>query len=107
MPIHLAGTGRILRKGSKKVRPSPTVVTFGSPIRAEDGEDTRRLGTRIERAVAALADEHVTDWYQARTRAHAAGTPDLTGPDAPSWRRAWALGDRGPRRRRRSTWPER
>jgi 1-acyl-sn-glycerol-3-phosphate acyltransferase len=107
VPVHLAGTGRILRKGSKRLRPSPTVVTFGDPIRAGDGEDTRRLAARIEAAVASLADEHVTDWYQARTRAHAAATPSLSGPDGPSWRRAWALGDRGPRRRRRASWPER
>ena len=107
VPIHLAGTGRILRKGSKRLRPSPTVVTFGDPIRAGEGEDTRRLAARIEASVASLADEHVTDWYQARKRAHAAASPSLTGPDAPSWRRAWALGDRGPRRRRRASWPER
>jgi 1-acyl-sn-glycerol-3-phosphate acyltransferase len=107
VPIHIAGTDRILRKGSKRIRPSPTAVTFGAPIRPEGDEDTRRLATRIESAVAALADEHVSDWYQARTRAHAASSPALTGPDAPSWRRAWALGDRGPRRRRRSSWPER
>ena len=48
VPIHLAGTGRILRKGTKRLRPSPTVVTFGQPLRAIDGEDTRRLATRIE-----------------------------------------------------------
>ncbi len=107
VPIHLAGTGRILRKGSKRLRPSPTVVTFGHPIRAREGEDTRRLGARIETAVAGLADETITDWYDARKRAHAADTPALSGPDAPSWRRAWALGDRGPRRRRRTSWPER
>ena len=107
VPVHLAGTGRILRKGSKRLRPSPTVVTFGDPLRPREGEDTRRLASRIEDAVASLADEHVTDWYQARTRAHAHATPALTGPEAVSWRRAWALGDRGPRRRRRSSWPER
>ncbi|MGK2928616.1 MAG: lysophospholipid acyltransferase family protein [Acidimicrobiales bacterium] len=107
VPIHLAGTGRILRKGSKRLRPSPTAITFGTPIRAGENEDTRRLAVRIEHAVASLADEHVTDWYQARTRAHASDTPELSGPTGPSWRRAWALGDRGPRRRRRATWPER
>ncbi len=106
VPIHLAGTGRILRKGSKRLRPSPTVVTFGAPIRAGEDEDTRRLATRIEQAVASLADEHITDWYQARRRVHARDTPPLSGPDGPSWRRAWALGDRGPRRRRKAAWPD-
>ena len=107
VPVHLAGTGRILRKGSKRLRPSPTAVTFGDPLRPMEGEDTRRLAARIESAVAALADEYVTDWYQARQRAHSDDTPSLTGPDAPSWRRAWALGERGPRRRSRAAWPER
>ena len=107
VPIHLAGTDRILRKGSKKLRPGPTTVTFGDPIRAEEGEDTRRLATRIEAAVAALADEHTSDWYSARVRAHAGQTPDLGGPDGPGWRRAWALGDRSPRKRRKPTWPAR
>lgn len=105
IPIHVEGTGRILRKGSKKLTPSPTAITFGSPIRVAEGEDTRRLATRIEAAVAALADEHTTNWYEARKRAHAAQTPDLGGPDAPSWRRQWALGNRGPKRRRRASWP--
>lgn len=107
VPVHLAGTGRILRKGSARLRPSPTVVTFGAPIRAGEGEDTRRLAARIETAVAHLADEHVTDFYQARRRAHAGDTPTLSGPDAPNWRRAWALGKRGPRRRGRQSWPGR
>ncbi|HSP03239.1 MAG TPA: lysophospholipid acyltransferase family protein [Acidimicrobiales bacterium] len=105
VPIHLSGTDRILPKGAKKLRPGPTMVTFGDPIRAEEGEDTRRLATRIEAAVAALADEHTSDWYSARVRAHTGDTPGLGGPDGPSWRRAWALGDRSPRRRRKPTWP--
>lgn len=107
VPIHLAGTGRILRKGTKRLRPSPTVVTFGSALYAGPDEDTRALGARIEAAVAALADEHVTDWYQARQRAHSADSPSLSGPAGSDWRRAWALGERGPRKRRRASWPER
>lgn len=106
VPMYLAGTGRILRKGSKRLRPGPTSVVFGDPLRAEPGEDTRRLAARIEAAVAALADEHMSDWYTARRRAHAGQTPPLSGPDAPSWRRAWALGDRTPRKRRRPAWPD-
>lgn len=105
VPIHLSGTDRILPKGAKRLRPGPTTVTFGDPIRAEEGEDTRRLATRIEAAVAALADEHTSDWYAARVRAHTGETPGLGGPDGPSWRRAWALGERSPRRRRKPTWP--
>jgi len=107
VPIHLAGTERILPKGAKRLKPGPVTVTFGDPLRAEEGEDTRRLAARIEAAVAALADEHTSDWYTARVRAHAGATPGLGGPEAASWRRAWALGDRSPRKRRRPTWPER
>ncbi|HEU5083218.1 MAG TPA: lysophospholipid acyltransferase family protein [Acidimicrobiales bacterium] len=107
VPIHLAGTDRILPKGAKKLKPGPTTVTFGDPLRAEEGEDTRRLAARIEAAVAALADEHTSDWYQARTRAHAGKTPGLGGPEVASWRRAWALGDRAQRKRRKPAWPPR
>lgn len=106
VPIHLVGTGRILRKGRILPRPSPTTVTFGAPIRPEDGEDSRRFAARIEQAVTVLADEAATDWWQARRRAHAGTSPGLTGPDAGAWRRLWALGDRsGPTRRRTRAWP--
>jgi hypothetical protein len=60
-------------------------------------------------AVAALADEASTDWYTARLRSHQGDTPTLSGPEAPSWRRAWALGDREPKRRRvhrDKPWPD-
>jgi len=53
--------------------------------------------------VAALADEVTTDWWQARHRVHTGTTPTLTGPDAASWRRAWALSHRSKPRARR--WP--
>jgi hypothetical protein len=106
VPVHLEGTGRILRKGRTLPRPATTRVTFGAPIRP-DGLDARRFAVVIEDAVAALADEAATDWWQARRRAHAGTTPPLTGPDAPGWRRAWALGDPSRRRRRqRRRWPE-
>lgn len=108
VPIHLSGTERILPKGAKRLKPGPVTITFGDPLRAEEGEDTRRLAARIEAAVAALADERSSDWYSARVRAHAGRTPGLAGPDAGAWRRAWALGDRSRAdRRRRPTWPDR
>jgi 1-acyl-sn-glycerol-3-phosphate acyltransferase len=107
IPVHLEGTGRILRKGKKTPQRSRTRVTFGPPLWPGEGDDSRRMAVRIERAVAALADESATDWYSARQRAHAATTPSLGGPDLAGWRRAWALGDRGPKRRRttKRTWP--
>ena len=87
-----------------RLRTLPTVhVTFGAPIRPADGDDARSFGTRIEAAVATLADERATDWT-ARRRAAAGDTPVLTGPDAPSWRRTWAL-DESRRRRAEHRWP--
>jgi 1-acyl-sn-glycerol-3-phosphate acyltransferase len=82
-------------------------VTDGVPLLPTDGESAARYAERIERAVAELADEATTDWWSARRRAAAGATPGLTGPDAPSWRRAWALGDRSRKRRRQTRpWPE-
>jgi 1-acyl-sn-glycerol-3-phosphate acyltransferase len=107
VPIYLAGTGRILRKGKTRPTPSTATVSFGTPLCPDDGEDARRFAVRIEQAVAVLADESTTNWWSARQRAHAGTTPSLTGPDAGSWRRAWALGDPSRRRRReRRRWPE-
>jgi 1-acyl-sn-glycerol-3-phosphate acyltransferase len=111
VPVHLEGTGRIMRKGSKRLHRSTTRITFGKPLwpDRDAGDDSRRMAVRIERAVAALADEANSDWYTARLRAHHDATPALSGPEAPSaWRRAWALGDRGPKRRRatKRRWPD-
>jgi 1-acyl-sn-glycerol-3-phosphate acyltransferase len=110
VPVHIEGTGRILAKGSKALRPGRTRVTFGRPLRPGPDESSRRFATRLEGEVAALADEVAGDWYQARRRAHAGKTTGLTGPDVGAWRRTWALGDRrSPRRRTtgrsRRTWP--
>jgi 1-acyl-sn-glycerol-3-phosphate acyltransferase len=107
VPIHIDGTGRILRKGRRLPSPSTARVTFGPPLVPGPDDDSRRFGVAVERAVAALADEATTDWWSARRRAHAAETPQLLGPDAPAWRRAWALGDPDRKRtRQRRRWPE-
>jgi hypothetical protein len=106
VPIYLEGTNRILPKGQRRLRPQRTTIVFGDPLWPQEGEDSRRLAARLEEAGASLADEATTDWWQARRRAHEGSTPALTGPEAPSWRRAWALGDTSRRRRRRRTWPD-
>jgi len=109
VPVHLEGTGRVLGRGDKRPRPARTRVTFGRPMYPDEGEDARRFATRIEMAVAELADEATTDWWSARRRAAVGATPSLTGPDAPGWRRTWALGDRRGRGRGRSVrraWPK-
>jgi 1-acyl-sn-glycerol-3-phosphate acyltransferase len=111
VPVHLDGTGAILGRGMKVPKRGRTIVTFGAPIVAADGEDARRYGDRIEQAVAALGDEAVSDWWSARRRAAAGTTPSLTGPASTGWRRAWALGRHrakgraGVRRRQRRPWP--
>ena len=106
VPIHLQGTGRILRKGRTLPRPSRTTVTFGDPLTADHDESDRAFAVRLQAAVAALGDEATSDWYQARIRAHAGTSPGLTGPDVGAWRRAWALGDRDrSSQRRRRRWP--
>ncbi len=108
VPVHLEGTGRILRKGRTVPQPSSTSIQFGTPQRAEEGETSRRFAARIEHAVAALADEQSRGWWVARQRAHAGETPTLQGPELGAWRRTWQLGDRGPKRRRATArrWPD-
>jgi 1-acyl-sn-glycerol-3-phosphate acyltransferase len=95
VPVHLAGTHRLLPKGGNRLRRGTTTVTFGTPLRPEPDEDARRFGRRIEQAVAALAAEQRTDWWTAR-RLAAAGQaqPLAAGPDAAPWRRAWQHGGR-------------
>ncbi|MCB0978661.1 MAG: 1-acyl-sn-glycerol-3-phosphate acyltransferase [Acidimicrobiales bacterium] len=106
VPVHLAGTGRILPKGKNRPKPGRTVVTFGAPIVARDGERTNALNARIESAVSQLADEATTDWYSARRRAAAGETPSLAAPQAGRWRRAWELSGRKPRRGSKpKAWP--
>lgn len=107
VPVHLAGTGAILPKGKNRPRPSRTVVTFGTPLRATEGERSQAFAARIETAVAVLADEATSDWYSARRRAATGETPSLSAPDAGVWRRAWAVSaTRGRRRPTGARWPD-
>lgn len=110
VPMHLWGTDRLLPKGANRLKTGSTTITFGAPLTAGDDTDSRRFAARIEATVAALGDEATTDWYSARTRAHAGETPPLSGPDAASWRRAWDRGarkpfHRGQRPRTERSWP--
>lgn len=107
VPVHIEGTGRILGKGNSRPRPSRTTITFGKPIYCDQDEDIRSFNERIEAHVAELADESMTDWWQAKKRAHSGETPSLTGPQTASWRRVWELDANGPRRSpaRRKSWP--
>lgn len=91
VPIHISGTGSILRKGRALPKRSKTTVNFGSPIWPGQGESSRSLGKRIESSVAQLADEVRSDWWEAKKRHYSDTTPPLHGPEASSWRRAWSL----------------
>jgi 1-acyl-sn-glycerol-3-phosphate acyltransferase len=111
VPVYIDGTDSIMGKGTAMPKPGRTRVTFGSPLRREPEESTRRFNGRIERAVAALADESTTDYWSARRRAAGGATPSLTGPAYTGWRRRWDVtarrrrgiaGWRNPPRRR---WP--
>jgi 1-acyl-sn-glycerol-3-phosphate acyltransferase len=103
IPVHIAGTSEALPKGARRLRPGRTAVTFGSPLRPRPGEDARRLSTRLEADIAALADEEATDWWQARRRAASGTTPALAGPETAPWRRAWARTP--PAAAQRRSWP--
>jgi len=105
VPVHLHGTRRILKKGGKGVRPAHTEVTFGRPLRAAEGESAAALASRIESAIAVLADERSDGFWESRRRAAAGHTPVLTGPEATGWRRAWALGENRRRPGRSKPWP--
>lgn len=89
VPVFVAGTRSILRRGRKWPQQSPTAVIFGEPLMLEPGERARGFNDRIERAVAALSDEFASDWWQARKRFHAGQTPPLSGPASSSWLRSW------------------
>lgn len=97
VPMHLRGVRPVFPKGGGVLRPGKVEVRFGAalwPLQdAEKKEDARRFSARIEAAVAVLADEAETDWWSARLRKARGTTPPLRGPDASSWRRAWALPD--------------
>ena len=91
VPVYIEGTRQMWPKGQRLPRPHKVSVIFGTPITPDPSEDARRLAARLERAVAALADERATDWWTARRRAADGATPAITGPDAAAWRRSWAL----------------
>ena len=105
VPVYLHGTRRILPKrdeaaprrlghreqGSRLRRARGRRSSSDPPLRAGEGENARRFGARIERAVELLAREVATDWWKAR-QADDGDASALHGPDAVPWRRAWALG---------------
>ncbi|HEX3793354.1 MAG TPA: lysophospholipid acyltransferase family protein [Acidimicrobiales bacterium] len=103
------GSGTESRQGGR-LRRSPISVLFGAPLTPDEGENTHRFSDRVEAAVATLAREVQSDWWQARRSVSSAAPVEGAesahrGPDAPAWRRSWAL-DQAPTAARRRTWPE-
>jgi 1-acyl-sn-glycerol-3-phosphate acyltransferase len=105
VPVYVEGTGRILPRRGGHLRPGTTRVSFSAPLRPGPDEDARDLASRIEQAVAVLADEQTTDWWTATRRAARRDTPSLMGPTAGAWRRTWALP--GAAKRETKDWPPR
>jgi 1-acyl-sn-glycerol-3-phosphate acyltransferase len=116
VPVYLHGTRRILPKrdddhpggsgtenAGRRLRRAEVTVMYGPPLTPVEGENARRFGVRIERAIELLAREVATDWWTAR-RTGDDGDSALRGPEAVAWRRAWALGPPEGTREERS-WP--
>jgi len=103
VPVYLRGTNKVLPKGRNFPRPNPTFVVFGAPMYALEGEDSKTFAARIQDAVAALADETSSDWWQAQLRAATKATPAIEGPALGAWRRSWSQGTN--RRDARRKWP--
>ena len=106
VPVHIDGTGRILRKG----RSCPPPPRPGSP----SAPRWSRARAWTPAASAPWSSGRWPPWPTRRSptggrpaAAPAGQTPALTGPAAPAWRRAWALGDPDRKRtRQRRRWPE-
>ena len=109
VPVYLHGTRHVIPKRADKnakapggsgsegtagrgLRRAPVTVLFGSPLWPAEKEDARKFAARIEAAVEVLANEANADWWTARREQALGIAPPLRGPDASSWRRAWALG---------------
>jgi len=109
VPVYLHGTRHVAGKaaetgarapggsgtearGGRSLRRSAVTVIFGPPLTPREGEGARRFSARVEGAVALLADEVASDWWTARRRAADGTSPSPRGPEAPAWRRSWALG---------------
>ncbi len=105
VPVHLDGTRHVLPKGRRTMRRTRTTVTFGTPLRPDEGEDARRFAVRIEAEVAALAHELTSDWWTAKRTASRGATPSLRGPQASPWRRSWALRPSSQDDSRTKEWP--
>ena len=92
VPIGIRGSFAAMPRGRGWPVPGRPAVTvrFGEPLFQQEGEGVRELGARIEAAVAELADEDTSTWWESKRRSAAGQTPATSGPDVAQWRRVWA-----------------
>lgn len=92
VPVVITGTFRAMPRGRSWPLPGrpPVCVRFGTPLRPAEAESPRDLLRRLESALAELAEEESSTWWQARRAAVAGTSADPTGPVAARWRRTWA-----------------
>ena len=127
VPVYLHGTRHVLPKTAGDARVAPggsgtesrqggrfhrarISVLFGAPLTPDEGENAHRFSARVEAAVATLAREVYGDWWQARRAVSSVDPVEGAesahrGPEAPAWRRSWAL-DAAPSQRGGKHWPE-
>src|SRR5581483_10824942 len=55
VPVHIAGTHRIMPKGRRVPLPAPATVRIGKPVVPGSGEGSRDFIQRVEGAVRSLA----------------------------------------------------
>lgn len=92
VPVAIRGSFAAMPRGRNWPVPGklPVTVRYGEPLYPAPGENVRSFGPRVQAAVARLADEDASTWWQAQRRAAQAETPAMSGPQASSWRRRWA-----------------
>lgn len=91
VPIGIRGSFAAMPRGRSWPAPGrpAVIVRFGEPLLPLTGEGPREFGVRIESAVAELADEDATTWWDATRRAARGQTPAMTAPGTAQWRRVW------------------
>lgn len=91
VPIGIRGSFAAMPRGRAWPAPGQPAVTvrFGAPLLPLAGEGPREFGVRIESAVAQLADEDATTWWDATRRAARGQTPAMSAPGTAQWRRVW------------------
>lgn len=83
VPLFIDGTGEILGRGQRRLRPSTTTVVVGEPLVARDGERAGAFTQRIADALALAGREAATDFWEARR------TKGAFVPEERSWIELW------------------